>query len=370
MKGKAKAKGKDKDKDKLQDTSMRAGAVYDYHDGSVHDIALRSYILQGYEEFKLTHGSFSSILSLLGQHALELQIERFFTVWAWKWDVEDNLDFGDHLGLFETFLPPFDEDIANVGELDAAGQPDGQVESGARADYLGKGAEVEFDAESLQEAISENVSIHDTQNSVVNSPIPPSAHLQGEPDDHEIGSNPESTLSLQVEGVAVEVGEDGAVTPEQAVTSPQNGQSEPSVETTTENDFGRTATPPMRERVPEFVSTSVFLANPETPTKTTRKKVFHTTIDRFTFAFIAGDDHGINLTSLGENVNDFVNELRACLAIADSKGDTEISLTPVTKILEPQDQYIISTGPYTSSLHSGFSSKSEHLFDCQAILHK
>ncbi len=192
----------------------------------------------------------------------------------WMWT---GLTFGKGLSTKST-APPTPSISTALKELDAAGQPDGQVESGARADYLGKGAEVEFDAESLQEAISENVSIHDTQNSVVNSPIPPSAHLQGEPDDHEIGSNPESTLSLQVEGVAVEVGEDGAVTPEQAVTSPQNGQSKPSVETTTENDFGRTATPPMRERVPEFVSTSVFLANPETPTKTTRKKVFHTTV--------------------------------------------------------------------------------------------
>ena len=26
-------------------------------------------------------------------------LERFFTVWAWKWDLEDDLDFCDHLGL-------------------------------------------------------------------------------------------------------------------------------------------------------------------------------------------------------------------------------------------------------------------------------
>ena len=33
----------------------------------------------------------------LGQQALELQLERFFTVWAWKWDYEDD-NFGTHLG--------------------------------------------------------------------------------------------------------------------------------------------------------------------------------------------------------------------------------------------------------------------------------
>ncbi|KIP08810.1 hypothetical protein PHLGIDRAFT_87678 [Phlebiopsis gigantea 11061_1 CR5-6] len=72
--------------------------VYDYHDGSIHDLALRARILRGYEEFKLTHGSFASILTSLGQQALELQLERFFTVWAWKWDPEGDINFGDHLG--------------------------------------------------------------------------------------------------------------------------------------------------------------------------------------------------------------------------------------------------------------------------------
>ena len=40
------------------------------------------------------------MLSNLGQQALELQLERFFTVWAWKWDIEDE-DFGIHLGMCE-----------------------------------------------------------------------------------------------------------------------------------------------------------------------------------------------------------------------------------------------------------------------------
>lgn len=38
------------------------------------------------------------MLSTLGQQALELQLERFFTIWAWKWDIEDE-DFGTHLGM-------------------------------------------------------------------------------------------------------------------------------------------------------------------------------------------------------------------------------------------------------------------------------
>lgn len=47
---------------------------------------------------QLIHGSFSSVLSTLGQQALELQLERFFTVWAWKWDIEQHTHFSVDLG--------------------------------------------------------------------------------------------------------------------------------------------------------------------------------------------------------------------------------------------------------------------------------
>ena len=38
------------------------------------------------------------MLSALGQQALELQLERFFTVWAWKWDIEQHTNFSVDLG--------------------------------------------------------------------------------------------------------------------------------------------------------------------------------------------------------------------------------------------------------------------------------
>ena len=37
----------------------------------------------------------------MGQQALELQLERFFTVWAWKWDVEDDDSDADVAALVE-----------------------------------------------------------------------------------------------------------------------------------------------------------------------------------------------------------------------------------------------------------------------------
>ena len=47
---KGKAKGKENEKEQQQ--SARA-MLYDYHDGSVHDIALRTHFERGYEEFKV-----------------------------------------------------------------------------------------------------------------------------------------------------------------------------------------------------------------------------------------------------------------------------------------------------------------------------
>ncbi|KAJ7464604.1 hypothetical protein FB451DRAFT_1139020 [Mycena latifolia] len=88
-----KVKGKGKEK-----SNAEPPVLYDYHEFSVHDIAVKADIMRGYEKFKLRHGSFASILALLGQQALELQLERFFTVWAWSWDLEEGPEFGENLG--------------------------------------------------------------------------------------------------------------------------------------------------------------------------------------------------------------------------------------------------------------------------------
>ncbi|KAI9066981.1 hypothetical protein FKP32DRAFT_1664550 [Trametes sanguinea] len=92
------SKSKSKGKEKAQPS--QPAVLYDYHDGSLHDEALRTHFQRGYEDFKLLYGSFTSVLAnpSLGQEALELQLERFFTIWAWKWDIEDE-NFGTHLGV-------------------------------------------------------------------------------------------------------------------------------------------------------------------------------------------------------------------------------------------------------------------------------
>ncbi|OCH87382.1 hypothetical protein OBBRIDRAFT_796262 [Obba rivulosa] len=93
----ATVRGKGKGKDKPS-TSKPDAISYDYHDASVHDIAIREHILRGYEHFKLLHGPFESILATLGHEALELQLERFWTVWAWRWDIEQDCQFAALLG--------------------------------------------------------------------------------------------------------------------------------------------------------------------------------------------------------------------------------------------------------------------------------
>lgn len=102
---------------------VKQDPLFDHHEGLVHDIALKAHLQRGYELFKVSslnpvpvqaltamyqirHGSFTSIFETLGQQALELQLERFFTVWAWSWDMEEQPDFSLHLGGSCSALPP------------------------------------------------------------------------------------------------------------------------------------------------------------------------------------------------------------------------------------------------------------------------
>ncbi|EJD07702.1 uncharacterized protein FOMMEDRAFT_143994 [Fomitiporia mediterranea MF3/22] len=72
---------------------------YDHNEASLHDAALHAQLLLGYEAFKVTHGTFTSILNDLGREGLEIQLERFFTVWAWSWDLSKPISFPDYLGI-------------------------------------------------------------------------------------------------------------------------------------------------------------------------------------------------------------------------------------------------------------------------------
>ncbi|KAF8449051.1 hypothetical protein L210DRAFT_3640648 [Boletus edulis BED1] len=120
-----KPKTRDKGKGKAKEEESSQLPQLEYHDGTLHDTALRAHLLRGYEQFKLTHGSFSSILSTLGQQALELQLERFFTVWAWTWDLDKDLSLSIDLGLplhpsYPLILPTIDNFSSKIPEGVAA----------------------------------------------------------------------------------------------------------------------------------------------------------------------------------------------------------------------------------------------------------
>ena len=120
-KEKGKLKGKEREKERDERGKDKDVPVYDYEDSSVHDGALKEDIMRGYERFKvyrffyhwnvfliifffkLIHGLFTSILNVLGQEGLGVQLERFWTPWAWSWSLEDGQDFGQHLGMSSVY---------------------------------------------------------------------------------------------------------------------------------------------------------------------------------------------------------------------------------------------------------------------------
>ncbi|PBK99517.1 hypothetical protein ARMGADRAFT_1161164 [Armillaria gallica] len=112
-------RSKGKQKAKTVPINKDVALVCDYHDSSVNDISLRADIRRGYEQFKLTHGSLTSILAVQGQQGLELQLERFFTPWAWSWDLECDRGFGDHFGIplhpqYHTLVPLLDQFASQI----------------------------------------------------------------------------------------------------------------------------------------------------------------------------------------------------------------------------------------------------------------
>lgn len=115
------SKSKSKDKGKAKEAGSGDTPAPEYYDGSLHDSAVRAHLLRGYEQFKIIHGSFTSILHSHGQQALELQLERFFTIWAWSWDLEADsnlsLDLGPPLHpIYPSILPAIDTFSSHLPE--------------------------------------------------------------------------------------------------------------------------------------------------------------------------------------------------------------------------------------------------------------
>ncbi|KIM34099.1 hypothetical protein M408DRAFT_59921 [Serendipita vermifera MAFF 305830] len=81
----------------IERTNKDGAVKKEYQESSLHDIALKTAVLKAYQEFKLLHGSFASLLNK-SRPSLERHLEKFFSVWAWSWDVEAAAEFISHLG--------------------------------------------------------------------------------------------------------------------------------------------------------------------------------------------------------------------------------------------------------------------------------
>jgi len=73
-----------------------------------------------------------------------------------------------------------------------------------------------------------------------------------------------------------------------------------------------------------------------------------------------------DLEAAAKDVLSLFDEVDSRIYDANQKSLSE-SLPSATKILQPQDRYIISKGQYTN-ISPGFSSKSNHLFNAMATL--
>ena len=54
-KGKGKSKDKSKSNENGKEKGLNNALLFDYQEGSVHDLALRADILRGYEQFKVSN---------------------------------------------------------------------------------------------------------------------------------------------------------------------------------------------------------------------------------------------------------------------------------------------------------------------------
>ncbi|KAG6902327.1 hypothetical protein C0995_001364 [Termitomyces sp. Mi166 len=462
---KGKAKNRSKSNEKGKEKDPKNAPLYDYQEGSVHDLALHTDILRGYEQFKLTHGSFTTILSTIGQEALELQLERFFTIWAWTWNLEDRGEFGEHLGTplhpsyrslgttisnysqhlpecvssiivhpphvmpspqyytanHPTSLPrhllslipekpsgseatPASRDGIIPGELDA---PNGRKPPMDTATSLflgmptmnmnikwgwpaaltfGKGSSkrpgpgLEENKQGLEESKQAST---DEGHRVPDSSIPSTA-AQGL--DHgalaDAISNDTSSgvpVSPVVDGYSIPpLGDPKTPPPLEAsekvgdVSSTgascihdRNPVDVDSTSIASSLNAAEPAVPP--QPPPAFSSINVHLATPDNPHLTARQKIYYIINDRTMLALIGLDDElATSLPELAQNALDLLLDIETLLSEELSKTLTPEQLATVSKILQPTDIHIMSTGQFTIP-SSNFTSTSSYLYDAEEL---
>jgi len=132
--------------------------------------------------------------------------------------------------------------------------------------------------------------------------------------------------------------------------------------------------PPSPPPLPEFSMTRLHLAPLHSPMSTTPVTLHYFIRNQVMLALIENEENEAgnydveadDLEAAAKDVLRLFDEVDSTIHDAEVKSLSE-SLPSATKILQPQDRYIISTGQY-SQISPGFSSKSNHLFNAMATL--
>ncbi|KAF9245253.1 hypothetical protein BU15DRAFT_85596 [Melanogaster broomeanus] len=409
-------------KGKAKETEQEQLPQPEYHDGSLHDSAIRAHLLRGYEQFKLTHGSFASILSSSGQQALELQLERFFTVWAWSWDLEKGFSLGVDLGLplhplYQTILPAIDDfslripdDIATIVLTHNHVAPSSRYRSirypTALARYLmtllppapetpitpvsavkpEQLAETSNGVDNSRRA-SQNVEAH-TSNGFLGvsmdvrkwgwptfgkGPGPKQVVAQTEKDI--VPKTASEGSEAQVDQGALEdaISSDRSSDPDADTPRPSRAPSPipaPSVASSSSQPTADTTTSSSNEK-PQLTSTYVFLASSHEPLATSRRKVYILKHSKYEYVVALvgglGDDDFYDGALLGSTAC-LLEEIEKTVT-DETQRNLESSLPSATKILQPKDGHVVKTGKYvTSSPESTLHW--DHLYEAKEVLER
>ncbi|KAG5643791.1 hypothetical protein DXG03_009614 [Asterophora parasitica] len=406
--GKGKGRSRPPEKGREKEADKEVAPLSDHQEGSVHDLALRADILRAYEKFK---------------EGLELQLERFFTVWAWSWNLEDGTDFRDHLVKHPTSLarhllslipptPTASEDLSHNGTVksrrpsDSHGKdpPAGQSGSSflgisaANMDVrkwgwpgvltFGKGAGKRpgtdkpnpltpatggDDTQATETRSTEAIGLDKSaledafaDNMSIAASIASNKEAEVV---HSIPSSNDDKVDSSTEPqsiVSIEQSED-AVEPPQDFHSPTPDPDSTSIISSPPPATAPPAppadTPPSAE---SFCSVKVYLADPVNPLLTIRQKVYYMLHDRSMVALIGLNEDDDPSPELAQSTLRLLDDIDAELAAQLSHTVTPDQIPNLAKILQPTDTHIVSTGTYTMS-SSNFSSKAGYLNDAQEL---
>ncbi|KAE9399575.1 hypothetical protein BT96DRAFT_993899 [Gymnopus androsaceus JB14] len=424
IKSKSKEKGvksilKGKDKEPINPT-------FDYSDASVNNQALRASILRGYERFKLMHGSFTSILSTLGQEALELRLERFFTVWAWSWDIENGLEFSQHLGKLSlptslsqhllTLVPPPPEslppspstpstiqdgtvrpkrppdtnnepktnDNTSGSTFMGMGMPNMDVMDVGKWSWFNFAKNGKKSGDDSREQEDEKPSNEDRTEAETETTAPAPA------DEEETAfTNADVDQSALDDAMSSE-----SIAPIDSGVKPQ---SEKTYFTTTEldnvsivsgisivTDTAHNSSASSSSRSPslsplpppprKFMTTTIHLAEEADPLDTKKRRIYYLTRHPFSVALIGVDEENLDPTVsvelLSIKIDGVLNSIAAVLDDEALKSSTD-TIPSLTKILQPRDRHIFALERAPFAVHDDpqlFASNSIHLYNAQALL--